>query len=296
MALALEHPAIHRHPFPRAHPYPITGHQQGHRQLSLLPIAHSQCLTGTQIQQLSQRSGGIAPGTGFQRLAKQDETDDHHRGFKIEMLRLRRYPLGGPGQYTQQQRGVKPGGAGSQRDQGIHVEMGMGQPLPGPAENVSGAVTENPQGHQGGNQAHDQARSRAGFRQRTGQHQQHQQGAHPQGHQGARQGGAELLRLLAVPRFRIRFVEQLGTKAGVLDQSNDAIRRQLALHRGAAFGKIDGVLFDALGPTERLFDTAHTAGATHILQCILMDGHDLLLCWHMPGRSGPISAWSKDKP
>ena len=113
----LEDDAIHRNTFPWLHDQNVAHAHEGQIHGFKLIALPDMGAVGLQLDERSDRGARLTPCAGFKPPPKQDQRDDHSRGFKVDGLRARG-----------QQRGRKQGDAGidpcrrcAERHQRVHI-------------------------------------------------------------------------------------------------------------------------------------------------------------------------------
>ena len=93
-----------------------------------------------QVQQPAHRLRCLAFGPKLQGLTQVDQADDHRRGLKVDMASHLRQRAGNTGDDN----GIKPGGAGTQGNQGVHVGVMVPECLPSTSVEVSSGSDHYP--------------------------------------------------------------------------------------------------------------------------------------------------------
>ena len=253
-----DHFAVGRHPLAGPHQQDFAGDDGFDIDDHLDAVAEDGGGRRLQFDELADRFAGLALGTLFQIAAEQHEGDDARRRLEIEEVRA---PV-------RQQAGqaVEVGGAGAERDQGVHVGAAVARQLDGLLEERQAGAEDD----------------------RGGQHELQQAQAvvvrhgHAQDHQrrGQRGGGEEALaRLFAQDLFAFDEEAPLGERihrarrvAEAIDQRENRIAVELAVDGTGGRGKIDGGVLDARIALQRQLDQRRAGGAGHSL-----DGHRTVL-------------------
>jgi hypothetical protein len=269
VALAIDHLAIHRDAFARAHVDDVTAGDLFQRQLDHAAVAAYAGGLGLQRQQTLDGLGGTSLGLGLEHAAEQDQGDDHRRCFVVDVDRAGR-------QQAWRERGHQREPVGCQRahrDQRVHVRGGAQQRRDALLVEATARQHQHQRGQHELQQPAVLRAQRAGDEVVEGRHQvpAHFQREHRQGqHRGQQQVALEHAQFIGMPLCLgilagTGRVDAAGGVAGPGDGGDQrtGVQRRITLHAGAFGGQVDAGRLHARHRLQRALHAAHARSAGH---------------------------------
>ncbi len=252
--------AVHRDFFARSHPDQVADPQGFDGDIPLLIALDPPGGFRPQAEQALDGGRGFAARPAFQRGAEIDQGDDGDRRLEVGVLGQAGHAGGKQGH----QHRIRPGGAGAQGDQGIHVGVVMAKLTPSAAEEMAAAVDHRHQGQQAGRDPEPAAAGTGQRRQPAGQS-RHQQGCGQDTGNDSVANQTTVMSLFGgVALGLVGGVAQFGgVVASLLNRPNQYGQGCIAADLGGALGEIDTGLGHAGYPTQGDFHGGDAAGATH---------------------------------